>query len=175
MAARSAARPKTARLAGRAPRAPLPAGPEPMLCTLADEPPSAAGWVFEPKFDGLRVLVRFDGRDVTLLSRNNQSQNVQFPEVVAALREALDRPAVLDGEVVCFDERGRTSFRKLQQRFHLKDAAAVRERARQYPASIQVFDVLHLDGRDVTALPLAERKELLRGAVRWGGGVRPTE
>jgi ATP-dependent DNA ligase len=166
---------KTARLAGRAPRAPLPAEPQPMLCTLADEPPAVPGWIFEPKFDGLRVLVRFDGRSLTLLSRNDQSQNVQFPEVVAALRAALDRPAVLDGEIVCFDERGRASFRKLQQRFHLKDAAAVRERARQFPASIQVFDLLHLDGHDVTGLPLAERKELLRGAVRWGAGVRPTE
>ena len=91
-----------------------------MLCTLVAEPFDNPDWIFEPKYDGLRVLGRFDGKDVVLLSRNNQPQNFQFPEVAEALRDSLRRPAVVDGEVVCFDEHGRSSFRALQQRFHLK-------------------------------------------------------
>src|SRR3954451_18848 len=93
----------------------------PMAATLVDAPFENPDWVFEPKLDGLRVLARFDGRRLTLLSRNDKPQEGMFPDVAEALREALGRPAVLDGEVVCFDEEGRTSFRALQQRFHLTD------------------------------------------------------
>jgi bifunctional non-homologous end joining protein LigD len=148
---------------------------EPMAATLVDAPFDDPDWVFEPKFDGLRVQVRFDGRALTLLSRNDKPQETVFPDVAAALRAALDRPAVLDGEVVCFDEGGRTSFRALQQRFHLLDPAEVRRRAERYPASIFLFDLLWLDGRDLTGEPLSGRKRLLRGAVRWSDRVRWTE
>jgi bifunctional non-homologous end joining protein LigD len=146
-----------------------------MLCTLVDEPFDNPAWLFEPKYDGLRVLGRFDGRELTLLSRNQAPQNLQFPDVVAALRDGLTRPAVVDGEVVCFDERGHSSFRSLQQRFHLKNAREVEARMRQYPAYLYLFDVLHVDGYDVTTLPLNERKELLRRLVRWSDRVRWTE
>jgi len=156
-------------------RAALPDVAGPMLCTLVGEPFDNPDWLFEPKFDGLRVLVRFDGRELTLLSRNDQAQNFQFPDVAEALRAALPRPMIVDGEVVCFDERGRTSFRALQQRFHLKDAAEVRARAGRHPAFIHLFDILYLDGRDLTGLPLAERKELLKRAVRWSERVLWTE
>jgi DNA ligase D-like protein (predicted ligase)/DNA ligase D-like protein (predicted 3'-phosphoesterase) len=155
-------------------RAPLPDVAGPMLCTLVGEPFDNPDWLFERKFDGLRVLVRFDGRELTLLSRNDQPQHFQFPDVVEALRTALPRPMIVDGEVVYFDEGGRTSFRALQQRFHLKNAAEVRARAEQRPAFIHLFDVLYVDGRDVTGLPLSERKELLREAVRWSERVRWT-
>jgi bifunctional non-homologous end joining protein LigD len=131
--------------------------------------------VFEPKFDGLRVLGQFDGRRLILLSRNNQSQNVQFPEVAAALRAALSSPAVVDGDVVCFDEQGRTSFRTLQQRFHLKDPAEVRRRVRLYPAVVYLFDLLYVNRYDLTGLPLHERKDLLREAVQLSDAVRRTE
>src|SRR5204863_9256258 len=80
-----------------------------------------------------------------------------------------------DGEVVCFDELGRTSFRQLQQRFHLANAAEVQLRSERYPASVFLFDVLFLNGRDVRRLPLEERKRLLRRAVRWSERVRWTE
>jgi bifunctional non-homologous end joining protein LigD len=169
------ARRKASVLADRLPPRPLPADPKPMLCTLVAEPFDNPAWIFEPKLDGLRVLGRFDGRDLTLLSRNNQPQNFQFPDVAGALKASLDGPALVDGEVVCFDDAGRTSFRALQQRFHLKDAGEVRERARQYPAYLYLFDLHHLDGHDLTGLPLEQRKELLREAVRWSDRVRWTE
>jgi hypothetical protein len=133
------------------------------------------GLDFEPKLDGLRILARFDGRGLTLLSRNNKPQEAVFPDVSAALRTALKRPSVVDGEVVCFDAQGRTSFRALQQRFHLLDPAEVRARAQRYPASIYLFDMLWLAGRDLTGEPLSERKRLLREAVRWSDRVRWTE
>src|SRR3954469_25875910 len=112
----------------------LPDAPAPMLASLAAEPFDHPDWISEPKYDGLRVLARFDGEELTLISRNGKAQNFQFPEVADGLRDAIDRPAVLDGEIVCFDDRGRSSFRALQQRFHLLDAGEVRERAATYPA-----------------------------------------
>jgi bifunctional non-homologous end joining protein LigD len=146
-----------------------------MAATLVDRPFDHPGWIFEPKFDGLRVHVRFDGRDVTLLSRNDRPQEGMFPDVAAALRKSVLRPSVLDGEVVCFDDEGRTSFRALQQRFHLQDPAEIRSRAERLPASIFLFDLLWLDGRDLTGEPLTERKRLLRSAVAWSDRVRWTE
>jgi bifunctional non-homologous end joining protein LigD len=146
-----------------------------MATTLVEGPFDHPGWIFEPKFDGLRVLARFDGRDLTLLSRNDKPQESLFPDVASALKVALSRPAVLDGEVVCFDEEGHTSFRALQQRFHLLDPAEIRSRAEQFPASVYLFDLLWLEGPDLTDEPLSERKRLLREAVAWSDRVRWTE
>jgi len=164
-----------ARLAAQLKPAPLPRLPKPMLCTLVAEPFDNPEWVFEPKYDGLRVLGRFDGEQLTLLSRNEASQNAQFPEIADALRESLKQPAIVDGEVVCFDERGRTSFRLLQQRFHLKNEGEIRARMEKYPAYIYLFDLLYLERYEVTGLPLEERKRLLRQAVRWSDRVLWTE
>lgn len=148
-------------------KAPLPPNPELMLCTLVNAPFDDPNWIFEPKLDGLRVLCRFDGRHATIVSRNGKTQDFQFPEIVAGLESSLTRPAILDGEVVCLDERGRSSFRLLQQRFHLLDEKEIRRRAEQYPAYLYVFDVMHLDRRDVRSLPLSARKKELRQAVKW--------
>jgi DNA ligase D-like protein (predicted ligase) len=161
-------------LARRLKPSPLPDAPAAMLASLAAEPFDHPNWISEPKYDGLRALARFNGEELTLISRNGKVQNLQFPEVAAALRVALDRPAVLDGEIVCFDESGKTSFRALQQRFHLLDAGQVRERAKKYPAFIFLFDILYFDRYAVTSLPLHDRKAILLAAVRWTDVVRET-
>jgi bifunctional non-homologous end joining protein LigD len=150
----------------------MPDAPAPMLCTLVDVAFDSPDWTFEPKFDGLRVLARFDGRAVTLLSRNDKPQGSRFPEIVAGLRAALRHPAIVDGEVVCFGEDGRTSFRALQQRFHLDDPEEIQRRMALHPAYLYLFDILYLDRFDVTGLPLARRRELLREAVAWSDRVR---
>jgi bifunctional non-homologous end joining protein LigD len=113
-----------------------------MLCTLVDAAFDSPDWTFEPKFDGLRVLARFDGDSLTLLSRNNKPQGSRFPEIVEGLRQALRSPAIIDGEVVCLDDSGKSSFRELQQRFHLDDAAEIRRRMERHPAYLYVFDIL---------------------------------
>src|SRR5689334_3160555 len=86
-------RSKLRRLA-RSPRAArLPSDVQPMLCTLVAEPFDDTAWLFEPKLDGLRVLCRFDGKRATIVSRNDKPQDFQFPDIVDALNEAIDRPA----------------------------------------------------------------------------------
>src|SRR6266404_9031774 len=139
----------------------MPSAPLPMLCTLVAEPFDNPAWIFEPKYDGLRILGRFDGRELILLSRNQAAQNFQFPDIVEALQASLTRPAIVDGEIVCFDEHGQSSFRSLQQRFHLKNAREVEARRKQHPAYIYLFDLLYVDQYDITTLPLKDRKKLL--------------
>ena len=154
---------------------PMPRTVELMLCTLVAEPFDDADWIFEPKLDGLRVLCRFDGKRVTLISRNGKSQDFQFPDVVAALTKSLKKPVLLDGEIVCLDARGRSSFRALQQRFHLTDAGVVATRAAAFPAYLYIFDVLYFDRFDVTGLELRERKSVLKRALKWSDRIRWTE
>jgi bifunctional non-homologous end joining protein LigD len=162
-------------LADRLRPVPLPKAPRPMLATLVDGPFDHPDWFFETKYDGLRILGRRDGRKVVLLSRNDQPQNFQFPDIVGPLQKALTRPAIVDGEIVCLDEKGQSSFRLLQQRFHLQDAEEVQIRVKQYPAYLYLFDLLYWDRFDLTGLPLEERKKVLRAVVRWSERIRWTE
>jgi bifunctional non-homologous end joining protein LigD len=154
---------------------PLPRQVQPMLCTLISEPFDDPDWIFEPKFDGQRILGRFDGRNVELLSRYGHDDALWFPEILGPLKEGLAKPALVDGEVVCLDEHGNSSFRILQQRFHLTNPQEIAERAEKFPAYFRLFDLLYTDRYDITPLPLAERKELLRDAVKWSERIRWTE
>src|SRR5436309_7566235 len=117
--------------------------PDLMLCTLVAKPFDKAGWIFETKLDGLRVLCASDGKQWKLCSRNDKPQNSFFPDIVKALQKSIRKQAVLDGEIVCLDERGQSSFRLLQQRFHLVDPARVAQRMKKYPAVLFVFDILY--------------------------------
>ena len=146
-----------------------------MLCTLAAEPFDSDRWIFEPKFDGLRMLSYFDGRKLELFSRNGKPQSFQFPDVVDGLADALNRPCIVDGEVICLDKQGRSSFRSLQQRFHLLDNRDVQSRMADNPAYLYLFDVLYIDHFLITSLPLMERKGLLRDLVQWSNQIRWTD
>ena len=143
----------------------MPKPPALMQCTLVAEPFDAADWIFEPKLDGLRVLCWFDGSRLDVLSRQHKAQNAQFPDLIVALHSSLASRIILDGEVVCLDPHGRSSFRLLQQRLPLQDPTEIKARMRQYPASLYLFDLLYLDRYDVTGLPLEQRKRLLRAFV----------
>jgi bifunctional non-homologous end joining protein LigD len=145
----------------------MPKQPVLMQCTLVAEPFDDPDWLFEPKLDGLRVLCWFDGSRLRLLSRQQKVQNAQFPDLIAALPPSLPARIILDGEVVCLDAHGHSSFRLLQQRLHLQDPTVIEERMRLYPAYLYLFDLLYLDHYDVTGLPLEQRKRLLCESVRW--------
>jgi len=141
-----------------------PAWVDPMLATLTDRRFSDPHWLFERKLDGERCLAFRDGGRVRLLSRTRQHLDSTYPEIVDALARLPVADFVVDGEVVAFD-RGRTSFGRLQQRIGISDP----ERARRSPVAVfyYVFDLLHLDGHDTTALPLRDRKSLLRDTLSF--------
>ena len=154
---------------------PFPERVQPMLCTLISEPFDDPNWIFEPKFDGQRMLGRFDGRKVGLISRLGNDDAHWFPELIGPFQKSLGKRGVVDGEIVCLDEHGRSSFRMLQQRFHLSDPREIARRAELFPAYFYLFDILYIDRYDVTALPLIERKKILRDAVKWRDRIRWTE
>jgi bifunctional non-homologous end joining protein LigD len=141
----------------------------PMLATLTQDRFTDPGWIFERKLDGVRAVAVRDGNDTSLWSRNEKRMDGTYPEIVEALAARAPADTVLDGEVVAFDG-AQTSFARLQGRIGLHDPDAAR--ATGIPVFLYLFDVLVLEGRDVTALPLRERKRLLRDAVDFGGAVR---
>lgn len=123
---------------------------EPMLATLTREPFSKEGWVFERKLDGERCLAFKNGGSVSLLSRNGKKVNHQYPEVEGAV-EKLDGSLIVDGEVVAFDGKA-TSFAKLQNRMNMRNPDL------DITVYYYLFDIIYLDGYDLSALPLRSRK-----------------
>jgi bifunctional non-homologous end joining protein LigD len=141
----------------------------PMLATLTKERFSDPAWIFERKLDGVRTIAVHDGAGATLWSRNEKPMSSTYPEVVDAVAARVPPGAVLDGEIVAFDG-AQTSFERLQGRIGLHDPRAAL--ASGIAVFLYVFDVLVLDGYDVTGLPLRTRKRLLREAVDVGGSLR---
>lgn len=125
---------------------------EPMKARLVDSSPGAGDWSYELKFDGFRVCAVKDGGKISLVSRNGNEMRTRFPEVAEALRDFPAEQCVIDGEVVALDEKGRSSFQLLQ---------ALEMEGRKSPIRFYAFDVMQLNGRSLTALPLTARKELL--------------
>jgi bifunctional non-homologous end joining protein LigD len=129
-----------------------------MLATATRDLPATAGWAYEFKWDGVRVLVDVvDGR-VRLTSRAGNDVTAAYPEVVALAREAED--ALVDGEIVALVD-GRPSFASLQSRMHLRTPTDVRRSAAQTPVTLVAFDLLRRYGVDLTPRPWAERRATL--------------
>ncbi|HKW92304.1 MAG TPA: DNA ligase D [Methylomirabilota bacterium] len=147
------------------------------LATLAEQPFSDPAWLYEIKYDGVRVLASREGDRVTLYSRSGQDTTSRYPEVVRALLALPIERFVIDGEVVAIDEAGRPSFQRLQPRMALTDPREIAFAATQRPAVGVFFDCLMLDDRDLRRLPLVDRKECLRllvpalGPARYGDHV----
>src|SRR5262245_15324100 len=132
-----------------------------MLATLVDAPVHRSGWVWEEKYDGIRLVALKDGRRVRLFTRNDKDRTTDFPEVAAAVA-ALPAPTlVLDGEVVVLDEGGVSRFQLLQRRA-----------AGTSPTIYVVFDCLYARGRDLTSRPLHERRAALEAEVVEGNRLR---
>ncbi len=142
---------------------------EPMKATLAREPFSREGWMFERKLDGIRCIAFRQDSQVRLVSRTGHEMGRSYPELAEALAEDRCAQFVADGEIVAFD-RGVTSFAKLQGRMQLTDPDAARRTGIE--VFLYVFDLVHVAGHDATALALRARKTLLRGALSFEGPVR---
>jgi len=123
----------------------------------------AAGFLYEPKWDGFRCIVFRDGVEVELGSRNERPLTRYFPEVVAAVREHLPERCVVDGEIVIATPAG-LDFEALQQRIH-PAASRVNKLAVETPASFVAFDLLALGDEDLRATPLGERRARLEQAL----------
>jgi bifunctional non-homologous end joining protein LigD len=127
---------------------------QPMLASSGKEPPTGADWVYEPKYDGIRIVALVSERQIALMSRNGIDKCRQFPEVTRALRalaDRADRNLVLDGEIVALDEAGEPArFQDLQGRMHLADTSAVEGLSSGQRVAFVAFDIL-IDGNELLA------------------------
>ena len=144
----------------------------PMLATKGTRVPTGAEWLHEVKWDGMRVLVEVaaDGA-LRIWSRNERDVKVSFPELHGIVGGPLaGRDAVLDGEVVAFLD-GVPTFGALADRLHVGNARRAAALAESNPVTLLLFDVLRLDGDDLTGSPLTERRAVLEGLgladVHW--------
>src|SRR5258708_1553444 len=136
---------------------------EPMECALVPALPEGSDWTYEVKLDGYRAIGVRTSREAILYSRNGKNFNKRFPQIAEALRN-LPADTVIDGEVVALDESGRPDFHRLQ---HFTAEAS---RIRYF-----VFDLIILRGRDLTGLPLSERRELMKTFKLHSPRVRLSE
>lgn len=150
---------------------PLPELIRPMLCRAGTLPGDGRGWATEFKWDGVRAVAYIEDGRLLLRSRNDLDVTPAYPELHPLGPAFGSRPVVLDGEVVAFDERNRPSFSRLQQRMHVRGAAAAHRLASTVPVTYLVFDVLHLDGHSTMELAYQDRRRLLESlslsAERW--------
>ncbi len=136
----------------------------PMAALLVEALPTGDEWLYEAKFDGYRALALKDGDNVKLLSRKGNDLTADYPAIHKAVAALATKSAVIDGEIVAFDESGRPSFQQL----HHRSAA---------PAAIRyfAFDLLHLNGKDLQATPLMTRRAALERIVNGSDVVFSAE
>lgn len=130
-----------------------------MLAT-AGEAPAGDGWWAEIKWDGIRGVLRVDADGWRIWTRNGNERSVAWPELAGLAEQLAEVGAVLDGELVVFED-GRPSFGSIQHRMHVTNAADAHRLAGERPVTYLLFDLLELGGHDTTGLPLSERRRLL--------------
>jgi bifunctional non-homologous end joining protein LigD len=134
-------------------KAKIPRFVPPQLATLVKDPPSGDEWLHELKFDGYRMLCRIDRGGVTFWSRNGKDWTEKFLNVIEAIKSLKVTSAILDGEIVIVDAQGRSSFQKLQRAMGKTVTSGF---------VYEVFDLIYLEGFNLTQTQLKHRKHLLK-------------
>jgi len=142
-------------------REPMPERVLPMLARTGDLPSKPDGWSFEVKWDGVRAIAYMQPGRLRLESRNLNEITDAYPEVRGLVDELGMHEAVLDGEIVAFDEHGKPSFERLQRRMHVTTPSAVKRLMASVPVVYAIFDLLYLDGHSLIDLPYSDRRERL--------------
>lgn len=147
-----------------------PAELPPMLATTQEEAFSDPDWIFELKWDGVRAQARIENGRLRLISRNGRDVTSHYPELADLPLRIRASSAVVDGEIVALDERGRSDFHLLQRRMHTTEPSAAEMQA--VPVVYYAFDLPFADGYDLRRASLLDRKRRLRAAVKDGPHFR---
>lgn len=144
----------------------------PMLCMPSGAPAAGDGWLYELKLDGVRALAVKDGTSVSIRGRSLRDTTRTYPEITRALGSLAAARAVVDGEIIAFDDAGLPSFQRLGRRIHLTRAHDIRMAMAEVPVVYVLFDLLALGDYDLTGLPLSLRKRLLSRLLPAPGVLR---
>lgn len=147
-------------------RAEMPRKIEPMLATLVNKPFVDDEWIFETKWDGVRAVCFIENGTARLISRSQQEMTFRYPELADLPKYVNADRAILDGELVVFDDAGASRFQLLQQRIGVMEEADIQFRAEQKPATYVVFDLLHFNDFNLMPAPLMDRKQLLKAILK---------
>jgi bifunctional non-homologous end joining protein LigD len=153
-------------------RDPFPDPLPPMSARPGELPRSTRGWAAELAWGGVRAIARCRPGRLDLHGADLEEIGARWPEVHRLTRQIGAHDAVLDGELVVFDAEGRPDRERLARRDRSGSEGAVRRRARENPATYVIFDLLHLDGEDLTGAPYKHRRELLEGLELDGAAWR---
>jgi bifunctional non-homologous end joining protein LigD len=143
----------------------------PMLATAGSVPASDVGWAYEFKWDGVRAITYVDAGRVRAQSRGDKDLTAGFPELRDLAASLGGHRAVIDGELVAFDDAGRPSFGRLQRRLNLTSAAAIDRRADEVAVTYLAFDLLYLDGESLLDQPYDDRRRRLDALALAGEAV----
>jgi bifunctional non-homologous end joining protein LigD len=131
--------------------------------------PTGTGWAYEFKWDGVRVIAQIQGGKVRLWARSGAEVTLAYPELAPLGAAAPD--TLLDGEVVVLNEAGVPSFTALAERMHVREPGRAARLAASLPITYMIFDLLRLDGLDMTGLPYSQRRAALESldlaGARW--------
>ncbi|WP_336789558.1 ATP-dependent DNA ligase [Paenibacillus sp. MMO-177] len=140
----------------------------PMQPMKAEEPFNSEEFLFEPKLNGHRLIVSFINGQVNMYTRNNNEVTRQYPELFNVPVDS-GTDAVFDGEVVRLREDGTNDFEGLIQRYRIGKITKIKDASRTHPVQYYVFDILYLNGKSLTHLPLVKRKEILARILKPSG------
>ena len=144
---------------------------EPMLASSSRQLPKSDEYLYEVKWDGIRVILYIDEGDVSIYSRSGRNISQQFPEICDSDICKLEH-AVLDAEIVVLDQEGRPLFHEVIGRMHLKSVTSISKSAQSKPVTCYLFDLLSMDGWNVTHLPFAKRNAWLKTVLKESYTIR---
>lgn len=150
----------------------MPVAIYPMLATSVEHPFDSPDWLFEIKWDGYRAVAFIENGKLRLVSRNQNELTARYPELKDLPKAIHGRNAIVDGEVVALDNKGRPSFSLMQQRTGFRPGGKRGPVNAAVPVLYFAFDLLYLDGYDWRRVPLEARKEKLKSILVAGDSLR---
>jgi bifunctional non-homologous end joining protein LigD len=137
----------------------------------ADDFPSGERWISQVKWDGVRMLVYYDGSDVSLINRRLNERTLQYPELLNIIEYCSADSVILDGEVIALEE-GKPSFHRVMKRDSVRSESSVHQAKKQVKITYMIFDILYLNGEWVTDKTLEERQQLLINIISENDSIQ---
>ncbi|MEM9329550.1 MAG: non-homologous end-joining DNA ligase, partial [Bacteroidota bacterium] len=147
---------------------------QPMLADAAKKPP-AGDYLYEVKWDGIRVIITLNEGELTIRSRNMNDITAQFPELNVPDEAFRVNNAIFDGEIVCLDDQGKPDFKRVIKRLMTKKVRDFNSVSARNPAYCYLFDCLYVDGKSLLSDPLLRRRDWLKDSVRKESNYRISE